>query len=100
MSAWETEVEEKDDPQAAVALIRAKLGDVLASTVTGKVTLTNLSMILTAYAMLMALPLSYGMLASTLLSTIFSLTTLTSNKILLEIVNAPAPCSNRFLVAW
>jgi hypothetical protein len=82
MSAWETRVEENDDPQTALASIRAKLGDVSASAVTSKLSLAQFIDNMTAYAMLAALPPSYGMLASTLLSTTSSSITLTSDNVL------------------
>lgn len=81
-SAWEMRAEENEDPSAGLAAIRAKLGEVSASAINSKVSLSTFIDNMTAYAMLAYLPPSYGMLASTLLATTESSTTITSDKVL------------------
>jgi len=81
-SAWEMRAEENEDPSAGLAAIRAKLGEVSASAINSKISLSTFIDNMTAYAMLAYLPPSYGMLASTLLATTESSTTITSDKVL------------------
>lgn len=80
--AWEMRAEENEDPSAGLAAIRAKLGEVSASAINSKVSLSDFIDNMTAYAMLAYLPPSYGMLASTLLATTSSTTGITSDKVL------------------
>jgi transposase InsO family protein len=77
--AWEMRGEENEDPQAGLASIRARLGEVAASAISNKVSLADFLDNMTAYAMLAYLPPSYGMLASTLLA---SNSTITSDQVL------------------
>lgn len=66
--AWSLRVEENQDPQAGLASIQAKLSEVASSAIHNKVSLPEFIDIMTAYAMLTALPSSYGMLSSTILA--------------------------------
>lgn len=66
--AWSVRVEENQDPQAGLASIQAKLGEVASAAIHNRVSLSDFIDNMTAYAMLACLPSSYGMLSSTLLA--------------------------------
>lgn len=61
-------MEETEDPKAGLASTQNKLGEVAASALNNKVSLSDFIDKMTAYAMLTSLPPSYGTLASALLA--------------------------------